>query len=297
MHTAIPSALPDLTGRVALVTGATSGIGLVTAELLGAAGAETVLAVRDETRGRRVANHMRSRNPDAAFRVEELDLADLRSVRACAERIVDQGRPLDLLVNNAGVMGDKHRQTTADGFELMFGTNFLGPFALTGLLLPALQRSYAPRVVSVGSLAAWRGRLDPAQQARFSPMGAYAYSKLALTAFGRELQRRSDAYGWGLTSVIAHPGWSATNLGGGGFGKYARVMPAMTQPEDGALPVVVAATRLEVPGGACVGPTKRFQLLGRPGIVPMPKQANDSAKAAQLWAAAEEMTGVRFPTS
>lgn len=299
MTTRASTPIPDLSGRIALVTGATSGIGLVTAERLGAAGAETVLAVRDEVKARRVVAQMRSRNPRAAYRTEVLDLADLASVRACAGRLLDQGRPLDILVNNAGTMPTgRERQITADGFELALGTNFLGPFALTAGLLPVLRHSYYPRVVSVGSLSAFRGRLalDKAPT-RYSPTGAYARSKLALTIFARELQRRSDAYGWGLTSVVAHPGWTETNLRAGWLRRFAGLVPLINDADQGALPTLVAATRKDLPGGTAVGPDGQFQLVGDPGPVRLPRRVRDSATAARLWETAEELTGATWPSS
>lgn len=286
----------DLTGKIALVTGATSGIGLETAARLGRAGAEVILAVRDETKARRVMRRLRRDNPDAALRSECVDLADLASVQACAARVVDQGRPLDILVNNAGVMtGSRQRQTTVDGFELHLGTNFLGPFALTAGLLPALRRSYGPRVTSVSSLTAFRTRLDLDGPTRYSPAAAYARSKLALTVFAEELQRRSDAHRWGLTSTLAHPGWARTNIGDGRFNRFGAVMPLLTEASAAALPTVVAATSPDVRGGECVGPSGRFQLVGAPGIVRLPKQALDAATAARLWQTAVELTGAQWP--
>lgn len=287
---------PDLSGKIALVTGATSGIGLETAALFGIAGAETILGVRDETKARRVITRLRREHPEAAFRTERLDLTDLGSVADCAARLIDQGRPLDILVNNAGVMtGSRQHQTTNDGFELHLGTNFLGPFALTAGLLPALRRSYAPRVTCVTSLMAFRGRLDLDKPMRYTPVRAYARSKLALATFGVELQRRSDAGGWGLTSTLAHPGWARTALGNGAFTRFGPSTPLLADAAVAARNILVAATSPEVHGGDQVGPSGRWQLTGHPGLVRLPRQAEDAATAARLWEAAAGLTGAEWP--
>ncbi|GAB3625015.1 SDR family oxidoreductase [Mariniluteicoccus endophyticus] len=293
-----PVHVPDLSGTIALVTGATSGIGLETAARLGMAGADVILAVRDLTKARRVVARLREAHREAAFRIEQVDLSDLASIRRAAGQINDQGRPIDILVNNAGVMsGSRQRQTTIDGFELHLGTNFLGAFALTGLLLPSLRLAQGARIVSVGSLTAFRGTLGlgPDLTHRYSPGAAYARSKLALTTFAVELQRRSDHQGWGLTSTIAHPGWAATNINGGRFSRLGTVMPLITRPDLAALPTLAAATLPDVPGGSAIGPEGLLQLRGAPGIVPLPKKALDADSAARLWRTAEQMTGVFWP--
>lgn len=212
-RTAIDSTPPDLTGRLIVITGANSGLGLGLTERLAAAGAEIVMAVRNREKGERAAEEVRGRNPEARLRLLDCDLADLGSVRAAAQTLVDEGRAVDILINNAGIMAVPDRRETADGFELQFGSNHLGPFALTGLLMPALQKADAARVMSTSSIVARIGRWqwdNLNAERRYSAWGAYALSKLANLAFARELQRRSDLEGWGVTSTAAHPGGTST---------------------------------------------------------------------------------------
>src|SRR3954451_18721061 len=207
----MPLTIPSQAGKLSVVTGANSGVGRETARRLAAAGAEVVLAVRSHDKGLSAAREM-SGGP---VTVVELDLADLESVRAFAAELTSGGRPLDLLIINAGVMAVPTRRTTADGFELQFGTNYLGHFALTARLLPLLVAPPAPRVVSLSSGVHWFGRIDVADLqsvAHYSASRAYAQSKLAMLLFAGELQRRSDAAGWDLRSNAAHPGGTHTNL-------------------------------------------------------------------------------------
>jgi len=284
----------DLRGKVAIVTGANSGIGFHTALELGRAGATVVVACRDERRGREALRTMQEQAPEATFRFEKLDLADLASVRAFAARFLAGGEALDVLVNNAGVMAIPKRELTGDGFERQFGTNVLGHFALTGLLLSALRRSASPRVVTLSSGMAAVGRihLDDLQSQRcYSPSLTYARSKLANLLFMAELGRRAP---W-LTSVSAHPG--ATHSG---LQRYAGlgtriIMSFLGQDAAaGALPSLYAATE-EVTTGEYFAPGRMLHLNGSPTRVRPPRRAEDAETARALWEASEKLTGVHFP--
>lgn len=299
----------DLRGRRAVVTGANSGLGRQTAERLAAAGAHVTLACRSVERGEQAAAAIRAAAPDAQVDVESLDLADLASVRACAQRIANDGRPLDLLVNNAGVMATPQRETV-DGFELQFGTNHLGHFALTGLLLGALRAAPNPRVVTVSSTMHRIGSIDFDNlqwQHGYGPWRAYGRSKLANLLFARELQVRADAAGIPLRSCASHPGYSATalqttgpSMGGGLVGRLnglgGRLGNAVIATSDayGALPSLYAATDAEVPGGSYVGPTRLFQSRGPVGVVPSSRAGRDMAVAKRLFDVSEDLTGVRY---
>jgi len=207
--------LPGLTGKFVVVTGSNSGIGLGAATRLAGAGAEVVLAVRDRDKGTRAREEIIAAHPAATVLVEQLDLSSLDSVASFADRMRERGRAIDVLVNNAGVMMPPTRLTTSDGFELQFGTNHLGHFALTGRLLPLLRKAEAPRVVSVSAIAARIGRIrfnDLQSELRYRPVSAYAQSKLANLLFAVELHRRSARRGWGIVSVAAHPGITDTDL-------------------------------------------------------------------------------------
>jgi NAD(P)-dependent dehydrogenase (short-subunit alcohol dehydrogenase family) len=286
--------IPDQTGKIAVVTGANSGLGASIARELARAGASVVLAVRNTAKGERVAKEIGDR-----ARVERLDLADLASVRGFAERFTDDR--IDLLINNAGVMAPP-RQLTADGFESQFGTNHLGHYALTGLLLPRLLAATAPRVVTQASGAHRFGwiRFDDLQgEHRYNNWLAYGQSKLANLMFAFELQRR--AAGTKLTSVAAHPGLSATNLQTAGpahwyeriAGQIGNVVIAQSA-DEGALPALYAATMPDVPPGAYVGPDGLLELRGHPHLVTAAKRAYDERAARRLWEVSEELTGVRY---
>lgn len=207
--------VPDQTGRLAVITGANSGIGKEAARRLALAGAEVVMAVRSPERGAAARAEILKGAPEAVLTVRQLDLADLLSVRAFAADLAVDGRPIDLLVNNAGVMAPPKRMTTVDGFELQFGSNFLGPFALTNLLLPLLLGSRSPRVATMSSGVAAIGRIhfdDLQSVLRYSPYAAYGQSKLANMLMALRLAAVADERGWPLTSTIAHPGYTRTNL-------------------------------------------------------------------------------------
>jgi NAD(P)-dependent dehydrogenase (short-subunit alcohol dehydrogenase family) len=297
------SDLPPQHGRIALVTG-TGGLGLEDALALARAGCDTIIAGRDPAKGAAALARIRREAPGAAVRFERCDLADLASVAACAARVDAQVGRLDLLVNNAAVMVPPRRLLTRDGFELQFGTNHLGHVALTAALLPLLRRGRAPRVVSVSSIAAPRGRIDfddlQAERA-YEPMARYAQSKLANLLFAIELQRRSDAGGWGVTSLASHPGIARTDLihnGAGPRSLQGRIrswMPFLFQPvERGALPTLYAATAPGARPGGYYGPDGVAGLRGYPTDASFPPRALDPAVAARLWTVSEELTGVRF---
>ncbi|MGV9275133.1 oxidoreductase [Streptomyces griseosporeus] len=283
--------LPDLSGRTAVVTGANSGIGFVTAEALARAGARVVLAVRDEERGKAAAGRI-----SGATEVRRLDLADLASVREFA---AGWDGPLDLLINNAGVMM-LPRQRTRDGFEMQFGTNHLGHFALTNLLLPHVT----DRVVTVASGAhRWPGaaiHFDDLDFANgYNPQRAYAQSKLANLLFTLELQRRLTEAGSAVRAVAAHPGWAATNLQSHAGNPATRLLMQLgnrlfaQSDRAGALPTLYAAVE-DVPGAAYVGPDGFAEMRGAPTLVGRTRAASDAGVARRLWDVSEELTGVRF---
>jgi NAD(P)-dependent dehydrogenase (short-subunit alcohol dehydrogenase family) len=280
--------IPDQSGRRAIVTGANSGLGLSVARELARKGATVVLACRNLDKGRAALGEV---GGDATL--EQLDLADLASVRAFAERRTE---PVDLLVNNAGIMAPPEGRT-ADGFELQFGTNHLGHFALTGLLLPRLLAGDAPRVVTLASLMHRYGRREPRR--RYNRWRAYSDSKLANLLFARELDRRARAAGVPLRSVAAHPGWAATHLQTASPPLIDRTALAVmnrlvAQTADaGALPVLYAATT-DVPGGSYSGPDGRNELRGAPQLVGMSARARDAAAARELWEESERLTGVTY---
>ncbi len=293
-------------GRLAVVTG-TGGLGYETALVLAQHGARVILAGRNEGKGREAIRRIAALAPEASVRFELLDLADLASVAAFSNRLLAQDRPIDLLINNAGVMTPPNRRTTADGFELQFGTNYLGHFALTAHLLPLLKRGRAPRVVEVSSGAHRLGgaiHFDDLQWERnYKPWAAYAQSKLAMLMFALELQRRSDAAGWGLLSNVAHPGYARTDLIANGPGDDALaakinkllVRPFLSQSAaDGALPVLLAATSPEAKGGGYYGPTGLFELIGAPGPAVIGSHAKDLGVAKKLWEISEDLTGARW---
>jgi NAD(P)-dependent dehydrogenase (short-subunit alcohol dehydrogenase family) len=297
-----PEQMPDLSGRRALVTGANSGIGLVEARELARHGADVVLAVRNTDAGEAAAQRIRDIGARGKVTVARLDLASLDSVRALAAGFEGS---LDLLVNNAGVMAPPRRRETVDGFELQFGTNHLGHFALTGLLLPHLLQATAPRVTTVSSLAHGRGdRLvvegNPAQG--YDPQVSYGRSKLANLLFARELQRRAGAAGSTLTSTAAHPGVSNTNLftSPDGMGANPVVRTAgravgtlvFSGPDRGAEAVLHAATVAEP--GSYTGPSWFGGVRGPVGPAQPSATASDEALARDLWERSEELTGVRF---
>jgi NAD(P)-dependent dehydrogenase (short-subunit alcohol dehydrogenase family) len=292
--------IPSQAGRTAVVTG-TGGLGYETALALARAGASVIVAGRNPAKGAEAINNLRTAVPAASVRFEQLDLASLASVEAFASRLAASHDSIDLLINNAGVMVPPARQETADGFELQFGTNYLGHFALTARLLPLLRRGKAPRVVSLSSVAARQGEINLAdlQSRDYVPMRAYGQSKLACLMFAQELQRRSDRGGWGITSIAAHPGVARTELlqnGPGAGSAMARVRSIMWflfQPAwQGALPTLFAATSPQARPGGYYGPDKLSETRGYPAPAKPPKAAADTDIAARLWDASEELAGV-----
>jgi NAD(P)-dependent dehydrogenase (short-subunit alcohol dehydrogenase family) len=301
------SDIPSQTGRLAVVTGATGGLGYETALALAAAGGEVILAGRNPAKGRDALKRILEATPGAKVRFEELDLASLASVAAFADRLISQGKPIDLLVNNAGVMALPEKGTTTDGFEMQLGTNYLGHYALTARLLPLLRRGKQPRVVQLSSTAHRMGaiRFDDLQSERsYSPWKAYSQSKLAMLMFALELQRRSDAGGWGLMSNGAHPGYARTDLianGPGNMGILTKlnvlVQPLISQSAaGGALPTLLAATSPDAEGKGYYGPDGLFELKGAPTKAHIAKQARDEAAGARLWDVSEKLTGVKWST-
>jgi NAD(P)-dependent dehydrogenase (short-subunit alcohol dehydrogenase family) len=297
--------VPGLADRTFLVTGATSGIGLVTAAELACQGAAVTLAVRDLQRADSVMAAIRSRRADARVDAMRLDLADLASVRTFAEEwrsTHTQG--LDVLINNAGVMAPPLRRTV-DGFELQFGTNHLGHFALTGLLLPAISAD--GRIVTVSSGAHRMGRINFDNldaSSGYSRWAAYGQSKLANLLFTRELQDRLIRHGRTQIAVAAHPGYAATNLQTAGarmsgskwserFMSLANSVLAQSA-EAGALPTLYAATAPDIAPGAYVGPDGLGEMRGKPTLVGMSAAAQDRATAQRLWTVSEELTGVHY---
>ncbi|MDP9038997.1 MAG: oxidoreductase [Acidobacteriota bacterium] len=297
-------AMADQAGRLAVVTGANSGIGWHTALELARAGAEVVLTARTEAKGRDAVERIRRELANASVRWELLDLASLRSIREFAARLSSTSSRLDLLVNNAGVMAVPRREVTEDGFEQQMGTNFLGHFALTGWLLPALRRGTRPRVTNVSSLAARMGlkriRFEDMQWDRgYKPWDAYCQSKLANLLFTVELARRSEAGRWGVSTTAAHPGVACTNLQSSGPEKQNPVQKMVMElfAQDaaaGAWPTLCAATDPKAAMGSFYGPKHLWQVRGPAVEVGMPAAAGDVAAAERLWAVAEELTGMRW---
>jgi NAD(P)-dependent dehydrogenase (short-subunit alcohol dehydrogenase family) len=285
--------IPDQTGKTAVVTGANSGLGQAIARELARAGATVVMACRNVTKGEQAATRV---GPGA--RVEQLDLASLANIREFSERLA--GQPVDLLINNAGVMAPP-RRLTADGFESQLGTNHLGHFALTGLLLPRLLDAPAARVVTMSSGAHRAGRInfdDLQGERRYNNWLAYGQSKLANLLFAFELDRRADGR---LSSIAAHPGYAATNLQFAGPAHwYERASMAVANrviaqnADQGALPALYAATMPDVPGGSYLGPDGFMELRGHPHLVTAARRAYDLQDARRLWEVSEELTGVHY---
>jgi NAD(P)-dependent dehydrogenase (short-subunit alcohol dehydrogenase family) len=296
--------IPDQGGRTAVVTGATSGLGLATARELARHGASVVLAARDAEKGARALEEIEIAAPGAELELAELDLANLASVAAFAEGFLStRGRDgVDLLINNAGVMAPPRRETS-DGFELQMGTNHLGHFALTGRLIGAMQGRAGARVVTVSSNAHKMGRIDfedLQSEHRYRRWAAYSQSKLAGLMFALELDRRLRAAGWGVGSVAAHPGYAATNLQSAAPPVLDRLVMRFTNlifaqsADAGALSVLYAASYPDLDGGSYVGPDGIGEMRGHPRAVSPSAAARDERVAERLWAASEELTGVRF---
>lgn len=302
--------VPDLTGRRAVVTGASDGVGLGIAAELARAGAEVVMPVRNPAKGEAAAAGIRALKPGARLVLEELDLASLASVQALGDRLRADGSPIHLLVNNAGVMTPPHRQTTADGFELQLGTNHLGHFALTARLLPLLRAGNA-RVTTQTSIAARRATItwdDLNGERTYDAMRSYAQSKLACGLFGLELSRRSRAGGWGITSTISHPGVAPTGLlasrpemGRADDTREVRVIRWLSAHglivgtvDSAKLPALLAATSPQAPDGRFFGPQWPGHLGGPPGEQGLWGPLRSADDARRLWSVSEELTAMAF---
>jgi NAD(P)-dependent dehydrogenase (short-subunit alcohol dehydrogenase family) len=297
--------IPSLGGQRAIITGGSSGTGLETARVLARRGAHVTLTSRDAARGADAVARIQAETSGAHIQAQCLDLADLASVRAFAASNLTA--PLDLLINNAGLMAPPTRNTTRDGFELQFGANHLGHFALTGLLLPALQRAAGqPRVVTVSSIAHRRGelRLDDLQSAHnYRPGRSDSQSKLANLMFALELQRRLARAGAHVISLAAHPGVAATNLASTMVQGRPRAIGYLMETifralgqtaARGAEPIIYAATMPGLSGGSYIGPDGFREMRGDPAPAEIASQANDAAAAAELWRWSEKLTGVRY---
>ena len=305
--------VPDLSGKLVVITGANSGLGLGLARRLSAAGADVVMAIRNRAKGEAAIDDIRATVPDAKLTIRSLDLSSLAAVAALGEQLNAEGRPIDVLINNAGVMTPPERDTTTDGFELQFGANHLGHFALTGHLLPLLRAAKGARVVSLSSLAARFGRIhfdDPQFENSYSAMSSYGQSKLAVLMFARELDRRSREAGWSIMSNAAHPGLTMTNLQISGP-SHGREKPALMERlyraswrwtpfmwqevEDGILPALYAAAAPQAQGGVFYGPLG-LEIAGG-GVKPahVPARARNEADCQRLWELSERLTGVSYP--
>jgi NAD(P)-dependent dehydrogenase (short-subunit alcohol dehydrogenase family) len=308
-RTPIDIALPDLSGRRAVVTGASDGIGLGIATRLAAAGAEVLMPVRNPVKGEAALAAVRAQVPGADVSLRALDLGSLASVAALGETLLAEDRPIHLLVNNAGVMTPPDRRTTADGFELQFGTNHLGHFALTTRLLPLLRAGRA-RVTSQLSIAASRGAIDWDDingERSYDGMKAYSRSKIALGLFALELDRRSEAGGWGITSNLAHPGVAPTSLlaarpevGRDADTRGVRVIRALSARgilvgtvRTAQLPALHAATSPGARRGGLYGPSGPGHLGGGPAEQKLFRPLRDAEQAARVWDVSEDLTGVR----
>ena len=291
--------IPDQTGRRAIVTGGNSGIGWRTALELARAGAEVTIASRDEAKAQAAADRIRAELPDARVRTDTLDLAQLASVRAFAERRLAEARPIDMLVNNAGVMALPDRRVSLDGHELQFATNVLGPFVLTGLLLPRILPADAPRVVTVSSYAHTQGGPTPIEDLEseqgYRPVRAYAKTKLANILVTRELQRRA---GDRLLAVAAHPGASRTNLAVDTSLSMKLITwamrPMLQSAAAGAEPTLRAATAADVRPGRYYGPGGLFGLRGHPVEQKTASFADDTAAGRRLWSELERIGGISY---
>jgi NAD(P)-dependent dehydrogenase (short-subunit alcohol dehydrogenase family) len=300
--------VPDQAGKLVVVTGANSGTGKEAARRLAEAGADVVMAVRAEAKGEQAREEILARHPGARLQVRRVDLADLASVREFADAMLADGLPVDALLNNAGVMAPPTRMTTADGFELQFGSNFLGPFALTVRLLPLILAAANPRVVTMSSGLASIGRIDfddlQWERRRYRANPAYAQSKLADLLLAEHLAAVATERDWTLMSMAAHPGFTRTNLqmSGPNLGRdkakrspylFATRLGLPSQGvEQGAEPMLFAATSPDAVSGGYYGPSGRFGLVGPTALARPPRRARDLALAARLWTEAERLTDV-----
>ena len=299
-------AMPDLSGKIAIVTGANSGLGLETARALAHKGAEIVVASRDANKGQEAVRTLQGERHKGKVSFLQLDLASLASVRRFADQFGQQFKSLDLLINNAGVMHLPYRET-ADGFEMQFGTNHLGHFALTGLLLPLVLRTPKARVVTVSSFLHRSGHInfdDLNPKANYNENAAYSQSKLANLLFTYELQRLFKAHGNNAVAAAAHPGYSATNLQYGaarmtGSALRERMMSVMNSlfaqsAAMGALPTLYAATSPQIQGGEYIGPDGFQTMRGYPMVTKSNAESYDLNVARRLWTVSEQLTGIQY---
>lgn len=310
-RTPIDITVPDLTGKLALVTGASDGIGFNIAARLARAGAEVLMPVRNQAKGDAAAQRIRERTRGANLSVLSLDLSSLNSVAELADGLLRDGRPINILINNAGVMNPPTRQLTTDGFELQFATNHLGHFSLDAQLLPLLRRGNA-RVTTQVSLSANQNAInwDDLQWAKsYNAFKAYSQSKIAFGLFAMELQRRSVAAGWGIQSNLSHPGVSPTNLLAAQpqLGRPKDTMAVRTirglsrrgilfgTPESAALPAVYAATNPAAKGGLFYGPKGLGHVGGAPAEEPLYSRLTSPEDGSRIWEISERMVGVKFP--
>lgn len=310
-RTAIDITVPDLSGRRAVITGGSDGIGLGIARRLAAAGAELVLPVRNRGKGEAAAAEIRAAAPGATVILETLDLSSLESVARLGETLLAEGAPIHLLVNNAGVMTPPERQTTADGIELQMGTNHLGHVALVAHLMPLLLEGRA-RVTSQISVAAAGGTInwdDLNWERSYDGMRAYRQSKIAFGLFGLELDRRSRALGWGISSNLSHPGVAPTSLlsarpelGRDTDTPQVRVIRWLSRhglvagtAVTAGLPALMAATFPDADGGQLYGPRGFQHLAGAPDRQKLYKPLRDEEEARRVWLASEKLAGVTFP--
>jgi len=297
--------MPSQQGKLAIVTGATGGLGYETALALAQHGAEVILAARNVDKGRDALASIRAAVPNANLHFARVDLASLASVAEFSVSLLEQGRSIDLLVNNAGVMALPQRQETVDGFEMQLGVNYLSHYALTGRLLPLLRKAPAPRVVNLSSLMHRSGKihLDDLQLQRgYTPTRAYGQSKLAMLMFALELQRRSDAQGWRLLSNAAHPGYARTELipNGPGTDSFLSRLSILLQPimsqsaADGAWPTLQAATAPDAKPAGYYGPDGWFEMRGASTDAKVSARARDAAMGKRLWDMSAQLTGISF---
>ncbi|AZN71209.1 SDR family NAD(P)-dependent oxidoreductase [Georhizobium profundi] len=295
--------MPSQAGRSFVITG-TGGLGYECGLALARAGGDVILAGRNATKGQQAVNSIRAAVAGSTISFELLDLASLASITAFGQRMRRTRSNLDVLINNAGVMVPPRRQMTEDGFELQIGTNYLGHFALTAHLMPLLARGDEARVVNLSSIAARQGTIDFSNlnaERSYTPMPIYTQSKLACLMFAYELQRRSNAANWGITSIAAHPGVSRTDLlhnapGRFSFNRFARsFLWFLFQPAaQGALPTLYAATAPDAQPGGYYGPHRLSETRGYPAVAKPIPQAADEQVARRLWDVSEDMTNVRF---
>lgn len=303
--------VPNLTGKLAVVTGASDGLGFGLAGRLARAGAEVIMPVRNAEKGAAAAARIRTATPGATVSTRPLDLASLDSVAALGRTLNEEGRPIDIWINDAAVMMPPTRHVSADGFELQFAVNYLGHFALVASVLPLLRAGHA-RVTTMSSVGARAGRFtfdDLQSEQRYSAIQAYNQSKLAIMMFALELDRRSRANGWGITSNAAHPGLTVTNLQGSGpnmgrtnasslsrwFPMMARFPFLIQQVDTGILPALFAATSPDAKGGTYYGPDGWAHLTGGATEQKIYRAARNEAESRRIWDVSERLAQVTFP--